>query len=181
VGSGALTDGERRPIRVRPAVELRPATDADADLLLDWANDPVTRAAGFHPALIDRGTHIGWLAARLASPKTRIWIGMRRGRDGEPAGQVDPVGQVRLEVDERGVAEVGIAVAPRARGQGVGGSLLDAGLAAARADSAFGARRFLARVRPDNAASVRLFRAAGFAEVSRDRVNGIDCLVFERD
>jgi ribosomal protein S18 acetylase RimI-like enzyme len=75
---------------------------------------------------------------------------------------------------------VGISIAPDARGRGLAGRLLEVGLAAARGDAAFGAAGFLARVRPDNAASVALFRGAGFAEVGRDVVNGVACLVFRR-
>jgi len=150
-------------------VVLRPATAADAGLLLAWANDPVTRAAGFHPEAIAIDEHERWLAARLASPATRLWIGEEDGR---------AVGQVRLERDEGGIAEIGISVAPEARGRGVARRLLATAIETGRADAAFGLTGFLARVRPDNAASLALFRGAGFAETGREVVNGLPCVVF---
>jgi len=56
----------------QPAVRLRRATASDADLLLDWANDPVTRAASFHPDPIDRSGHVRWLAARVHRKVPRL-------------------------------------------------------------------------------------------------------------
>lgn len=126
---------------------------ADADLLLGWANDPVTRAAGFHHGMIERDTHVRWLADRLASPSTRLWIGRSGNR---------PVGQVRIEAELDGTAEVGIAIAPEARGRGFGTALLRAAIEAARNDPDLGIRRLIARVRVGNVASVRLFESAGF-------------------
>ena len=42
-------------------ITLRSATMADAELLLEWANDPATRSAGFHREVIDwRRTGDGW-------------------------------------------------------------------------------------------------------------------------
>ena len=148
---------------------LRPATAADADLLLDWANDPVTRASGFHRNAISRLEHARWLAARLASPTTRLWIGV--------VGD-EPVGQIRFDREADGVAEIGIAIAPIARGRGLGRQLLAAGLAAARADASFAPAGFLARVRPENAASLALFRGAGFVETGREAVRGLASVSF---
>jgi RimJ/RimL family protein N-acetyltransferase len=132
----------------------------------------VTRAAGFRPATIEPDEHLAWLEARLASPASRLWIGLADGT---------PIGQLRLERDGAGVAEVGISIAPEARGRRLARPLLDAGLAAGRADPSFAPVWFLARVRPENAASLALFRGAGFVEVAQHEVNGLPCLVFRRD
>lgn len=153
------------------SVRVRPATPDDGDRLLAWANDPLTRAAGFHPGSIEPAEHRVWLAARLASPSTRLFIGLVDDQ---------PVGQVRFERDEDGGAEVSIAVAPEARGRGLGRRLLDAGLDAARSDSSFAVHSFVARIRPDNAASIRLFGGAGFGEAERIVVDGEACLVLRR-
>jgi RimJ/RimL family protein N-acetyltransferase len=148
-----------------PAMRLRRATDADADLLLGWANDPATRAASFHPDPIDRVGHIRWLAARLASPTTAFWI----GEDG--GGR--PIGQVRVEGEE-----ISISVAPGARGQGFGRTLLAA--AVDEAGRILPVERLLARVRVDNPASLALFVGAGFAELSRGLCEGIPCVELQR-
>jgi RimJ/RimL family protein N-acetyltransferase len=151
-------------------ITVRPATVADAQLLLDWANDPATRIAGFHHDVIDRRTHDRWLAARLASPTSRLYVGLDRDR---------PIGQVRLEGGPDGRVEVGISVAPAARGRGIGPELLRAGLMAGRAESDLRIDVYFARIRPDNAASVALFGGAGFIHVGSEDVGGEQALVYE--
>jgi len=143
----------------------------DAGRLLAWANDPVTRAAGYHPAPIHQATHARWLAERLASPSSRMFIGMEGDR---------PVGQVRLDAEADGRLEVGISVAPEARGRGVGHAMLEAALAAARADPDLPVMAFVARIRPDNAPSLALFAGAGFRPAGVGEVAGVPCLVYER-
>lgn len=151
-------------------VAIRPATARDEDLLLHWANDPVTRAASFRPEMIPASAHRDWLAGRIASPTTRLLIGQK--------GDL-LVGQVRFERERDGMVEVGISVAPGARGRGVGPALLLAGLQAARRDPTLGARLFVARVRVDNEVSARLFEGAGFRLRGRSTCDGVPCIVFE--
>jgi len=79
------------------------------------------------------------------------------------------------------VAEVGISVAPEARGRGVARRLLAAAVEAARGDPTFAPVALLARVRPENGASLALFRGAGFREIGGDVVNGLPCRVFRLD
>jgi UDP-2,4-diacetamido-2,4,6-trideoxy-beta-L-altropyranose hydrolase len=152
-------------------ITVRRATTDDAMLLLAWANDPVTRAAGFRPDPIDAATHRAWLDERLASPSSRLFVGLERDT---------PVGQVRLDVEADGRAEVGIAVAPGARRRGIGRRLLEAGLAAGLADPALHIEVFVARIRPGNVASLALFDRAGFRAAGTDVVAGVPCLVYER-
>jgi RimJ/RimL family protein N-acetyltransferase len=129
----------------------------------------VTRAAGLHPRRISRDEHERWLAARIDSPASRVLIAEEAGR---------PVGQFRLERDEDGQVEIGILTAPEARGRGVGRRLLRAGIAWARADAALAPAGFVALVRPENEPSLALFRGAGFAEVGRMTVEGVECVRF---
>ena len=145
---------------------LRPAGPADRDLLLEWANDPATRAASFHPARIEPSGHDRWFAARLASPDGGIWIGAIDGR---------PIGQVRVQRIDSERGEVSISVAAEARGRGLARPLLLAAMAAA--DRSLGVRTFIAAVRPGNAASLALFRGSGFSHESEGERNGIACLV----
>jgi UDP-2,4-diacetamido-2,4,6-trideoxy-beta-L-altropyranose hydrolase len=152
-------------------ITVRTATEADAERLLAWANDPATRAAGFHPSPIDPGEHERWLTARLASGSGRLFIGL----DGDR-----PVGQVRLEADDDGRVEVGISVAPEARGRGIGRALLEAGLAAGVSDASLRVAVFVARIRADNAASVAMFRGAGFHLARSEEWVGVPSLVYER-
>ena len=142
----------------------------DAQRLLAWANDPTVRAASFHARRIGWDEHRRWLAARLASPNCRLLIGVQ----GEMA-----VGQVRFDRNPAGTVEIGISVGGDARRRGVGAALLGAALEAVRADVAFDARAFVARVRVGNDASIRLFRGAGFRLREEASCDGVPCLVYE--
>lgn len=148
---------------------LRPARAEDRDLLLAWANDPITRAAGFHPERIDLAAHEHWLTARLADPLGRLWIGEAGGR---------PVGQLRVDRDETGRGIVGISMAPDARRRGLAGALLRAGMASAVAE--LGVTMFVAFVRPDNEASLRLFARAGYIDTGPSELAGVPCRVLVR-
>lgn len=152
-------------------VTLRPATDGDADLLLRWANDPLTRASGFHADLIEPAEHRAWLADRLARPDRPLLVAIHAG---------EPIGVIRLDPAGSGEVEVGIALAPEFRGRGLAGRVLSAGLAWAERDAALSPRSYVARIRPANARSLALFRRQGFVEAATVTVNGVPCLVLTR-
>jgi ribosomal protein S18 acetylase RimI-like enzyme len=132
------------------ALVLRRATAGDAPFVLECRNDPDAVRHSMTGTPVAAGDHESWFAHRLEHPESPLWV-----------GEVDGVrvGNVRLDVDGP-VGEVGIAVHPSARGAGHGRALLAAMLAeAARAGRV---REVVARVHRDNAASLRLFRGAGF-------------------
>lgn len=137
-------------------IELRPATAADADLLLRWRNDPETRAQSFETAEVAPREHVLWLDEKLSRPdRCRIWVAEADGR---------PVGQARIDrYGAKGVISVALAAADR--GRGLGAALIEA--ATARAVVELELERVDALVKPDNAASLAAFRRAGYAEVQR--------------
>jgi RimJ/RimL family protein N-acetyltransferase len=133
-------------------VELRPAEPGDEALLLAWANDPATRAASRVHEPIAAADHHRWLERRLATPDdARIWIGVTDGV---------PIGVVRFERRAPDAVEVSITIAPDARGRGLAGPLLQAGIDAAH--HAFGPVAILAEILSGNDTSIRLFTTAGF-------------------
>jgi len=150
------------PIRVRRAVA------GDADLLLEWANDPATRAASLSSGSIARSEHVAWLDRVVGDQRTGLWIGFVGER---------PVGQVRVALDEAGDGEVSISVAPGERGHGLAVPLLEAGLNAA---TDLGVTEFVAHVRPENEPSRRLFDRAGFRSVGRVERDGVDVVELRR-
>ena len=136
----------------------REARQADADVLWRWANDRETRQNSFSRSPIPCAAHVAWLEQRLASDATRIWV----FSDGEA-----PVGQVRFDIAD-GVAEIGITVAPERRGRGYGKAMLQQAIRCLheeRGDHVRPRASVLAR----NEASLRLFKACGFEEVSTVR------------
>lgn len=134
-------------------LSVRPVTEADSRVLWEWANDPVVRAWAFDASPITWEEHCRWFAGKRANPGCAMYLILR---DGAPAGQV------RFDVQPDGAAEIDISLAPEARGRGLGAEALE------RACEAFEllgkARVLIAVVKPDNAASRRVFTRAGFAE-----------------
>lgn len=147
-------------------MHLRPATIADADLLLGWRSDPATRAASFSSDEIPRDRHMRWLEGKLADERCALLIVEAEG---------EPVGQVRLDrVPAAGSAEIHIALAPAARGRSIGRLALCAAVSRA---AALGVTRVEARVKNDNEPSLRAFQAAGFRVVAQEA--GVVLLVTE--
>ncbi len=147
-------------------VLLRPATAGDVELLFAWVNSPdslANKLATTGP--IPRDEHVAWFAETLAKPMAAIWIVEHEGR---------PAGQVRLE--KRGKAlEVDIYVDASQRGRGLGVAMLEA--ARAKAAERWPGVPLLARVRPENWASRRLFAKAGYGAM----VVAQDHLILRRD
>jgi RimJ/RimL family protein N-acetyltransferase len=133
-------------------MELRPATGADAELLLAWRNDPDTVAWSRSPDPVSRPEHVRWLEAVLADPARRLLIAEADG----------PVGTVRFDRD--GDAwEVSITVAPSCRGRGLAAPILTAAEATLDDDTAL-----VAWIHRDNKPSLALFERAGYLRDSAD-------------
>jgi RimJ/RimL family protein N-acetyltransferase len=137
-------------------VTLRPADLSDEERLLEWRNEPTTRAASLTEGVVAPEDHGRWLRRKLADPDCALYVVL--------AG-TEPVGQVRLDRVGEGVAEVSIGLAPEARGRGAGREALR--LAETEAGERLGATTLRALVKPDNEPSLRAFAAAGYSEVSR--------------
>jgi len=90
-------------------ITLRLATIQDADLLLEWRNDPETRNASHNAAEVQRDEHISWLLRTLDNRNRRLFVAEEEGV---------PVGSVRADFSE-GVYELSWTTAPSARGRGV--------------------------------------------------------------
>ena len=137
-------------------VHLRPAALEDAELVLAWANDPVTRAASVSSATISWPDHLAWFSAQLAREDRHLFVA-----EHEHA----PVAFVRLDAsaEQPGACTISINVAPAARGRGLGVAVLEAGSAIA-AGLGFGSVHAL--IRPDNHASRRAFARAGYVHTS---------------
>ena len=150
-----LVDGRgvsRVVTRLRAAlVDLRPVEASDAELLFGWANDARTRAASFSSERIDWETHVTWLDARLRSATDRLWIGSHSG---------EVLGLVRFDAPATGCADIGVTVAPASRGVGWAAPLIDAGVRRVFATGMV--NEVIARIRPENEASIRAFESADF-------------------
>ncbi len=93
---------------------LRKATEADAETLFQWRNDPDTRENSFQTEPIPYEEHIAWLKATLRNPAQEIFI-LREGDR--------PIGQVRLSM-ENDMATISYSIDAAYRAKGYGKAIL---------------------------------------------------------
>jgi UDP-2,4-diacetamido-2,4,6-trideoxy-beta-L-altropyranose hydrolase len=145
------------------ALRTRRARLADEELLLGWANDPTTRASGFHPEPISAETHRSWYHSRLRDLDACCFYVVAT-TDGVP------VGQVRFQ--RLGSAwQVHYALGPVFRGRGLGRALLRCGLKALRAEE--GGALIFGEIRQTNRASQTVFESLGFSARAATRGDSI--------
>jgi UDP-2,4-diacetamido-2,4,6-trideoxy-beta-L-altropyranose hydrolase len=149
-GQGAARVAER--LAAYP-LQIRPARADDARLFYEWASDPLTRQMSFSTAHISWEQHLCWFEKRLHSTKCWLFVGIT------PTGF--PAGQVRLELKDR-TATLNLSIAPEQRGRGYASKL--ARLVASDALTDGWCDEVSAWVKPDNIASLKTFRKAGFEE-----------------
>lgn len=157
------------------SVRLRPAREADAALILAWRNDPATYRRYFGARPVDGREHARWFSARLSDPRCRLFV-IEPARTGLSSDR--PLGQLRLDRDARGAAEVSLSVDARARGKGTATAALRA---AARAARRWGIKRLRARTLPDNPASTIAFLKAGYRFVRLERRKGAASYLLEQE
>lgn len=144
-------------------VSVRPAEIDDGEFVWACRNDPEARAVSRSVEAIPLTDHLAWFARRLQRPETRFLI---VEADGERAGYV------RLERGDT-ETEISVALAPEARGKGVGSAAIRA---AAQVEATESGATIAAYVKNDNAASLSAFHRAGFSDDSVS--DGLHRLVF---
>ena len=150
-----------RGAKGEPGAQIRAALPGDAAALL--ALDRAVRAEGAW-MIADPDEITESLEARAdrlrAEAPGRVWLVAEIGPRIVGALLITPHRLRR----HREVGSLEILLAADARGQGLGGRLLSAGLAAARAA---GLRKVSLAVLAENERAIRLYRAAGFCEEGR--------------
>lgn len=142
-------------------VSLRLATERDMELLFHWANDKSVRKNSFSTEQISYECHQEWFHKVMGDTNEVLFI-LCVGEQ--------PVGQTRITIKED-TAMVGYSIAEQYRSQGYGKKmllLLEKYLKECYTD----VKKIRAEVKPNNAASVKVFEALGY--------DG-ECLVFEKD
>lgn len=147
-------------------ITVRHAALTDEELLLEWLNDATTRRNAFSPKPVTRSEHRAWFRSRLRNPENCVLF-IAQTTTGVPMGQI--------RFDNRGVEwEISYAVAPAFRGRGIGRTMLAAGIAELQQHKEGVA--LVGQVKPDNAASRRIFEALDFTV----RTSEPDRYVYER-
>lgn len=135
----------------------------DKEILLQWANDPVTRQNSFYSNAITPAEHEQWFSDKLNDHREIMLMAVEEGRD---------VGHVRFSMqgDE---PEVNINIAPCERGKGYGTKVLK--MAVQWLLEQKGSPKVIAHIKPDNQSSIKTFQKAGFRICSLVSFKGQDC------
>jgi UDP-2,4-diacetamido-2,4,6-trideoxy-beta-L-altropyranose hydrolase len=151
-GKGAALVAALMMTSVESQSKIRMLRAEDETLLLEWANDPVTRRNSFSPDPIPAQTHSKWFFEKLEhSDHRRFYIA-------ETENGV-PLGQVRFECKAR-EWEVHYLIAPLFRRRGLGASVLKSAMSELAHEQ--GAVSIVGRVKNDNHASRKIFESLGF-------------------
>ncbi len=140
--------------------DLRAVGIEDSEMIRQWANDAGVRAVSFQQGEIARDVHATWFQKRLADPACWMRIAVdSAGRD---------FGLLRIEGTPDAVLSISLQASHR--GLGLGERLLTEGCAAFFRERP--QKTIFAEVKPDNTASIRAFKKAGFtvAKTSGDRI-----------
>ncbi len=132
---------------------LRPVTDADAQLLFDWRNQPHIRAVSLSAAPLDWGQHVAWVARASAQEAGQWWVYSEGGR---------PLGHVNAQPQADGVWRWGFYIGAPDAPKGAGQRMLARALRAllSRPDCT----AIVAEVRAENARSIALHQRLGFQQ-----------------
>jgi RimJ/RimL family protein N-acetyltransferase len=137
---------------------LRPAIFSDIPFLWYLRNCPYIRKVSRNSKAIPLEEHIEWITpVFLGLTSKQLFIIEDRGT---------PAGYMRLDLLEKGKAEVSIALIKDFQGKGLGTKALKSALSEAKRQNA---TNVLATVHKDNVASQKLFEKLGFKKQGRQK------------
>ena len=139
-------------------IEIENAGIKDADMILNWRNDPMSLANSFSSEKIDKANHKIWFRQILKNANSLILIGKFCQTN-------EPIGMVRFETIDDTFALVSIVVDAQWRGRGLSSKLLSM---AVRKYLDQLVRVLIAEVKPENVASQRCFQKSGFVLYQRE-------------
>lgn len=128
--------------------QMKVAQFKDARFLYDLRQDPVTQQMSISQKPFDWESHCQWLQRKLKEDYARLYIAYKNG---QACGQ--------LRIDPGG--EISIAIAADFRGQGLAPQIIQTGIQLYQAEFQTN-KPIIARVKPENPASLKSFQKAGF-------------------
>ena len=131
---------------------LRKAELADLDLYYRWANDPEVRRNSFNTEHIPYEDHVNWFNKAIACDDVVLFV---------LVADDTPAGQIRINISDS-VAEISYSISSEFRGKGYGRRIVSLLIEKIKEEMP-GIKTVIARVKPDNAASMKVFEKAGFA------------------
>lgn len=136
--------------------ELIECTISDAEILYRWANDSEVRQNAFNQNEIEWPDHLEWLSKKLNSAHTLQYLLKSNGHF---------VGQIRFDLDESGEWITDYSIDKNYRGLGYGKYIISIGLDKVKSTG----RAVIARVKPENKASIHVFISMGFEKIDNNK------------
>lgn len=136
-------------------MNLRLSTISDAQLLLEWRNDELTRLNSFNSEIVSLEDHLNWFRKSLSSPNREIYIAEIKDF---------PIGTIRVDVNKDGSKELSWIVAPSQRGKGYGSLILNTFLSIYPST-------YTAQIKEENIPSVKMVKKNGFTLLSKKGSN----------
>ena len=153
---------------VAGSLSLRPAAASDARLFWKWANEPVVRQASFNSAAVGWEEHKHWFQRRRADEGSQLFIFE------DTAGRV--VATVRFEAENAATSKISVTIGPEHRGLGLAPQIIKNAVSEVLRRTRL--QKIEALIKPENTASLRAFRAAGFSFAGTTEVNGCEAAVY---
>ena len=167
-------------------LSIREVHPADCDWIYALSQEPGVRAASIRSGTFPIEEHRAWFARKMEQYRS----GGLRWYVLEEMAQM-PIGLVRYEsvkagaplwsggpaAEQDGGTEVSIALAPQARGHGMGALLLHRTEPHARKDLP---SPLIALIKPDNGGSIKTFERAGYKRVGEEERMGVKLERWER-
>jgi UDP-2,4-diacetamido-2,4,6-trideoxy-beta-L-altropyranose hydrolase len=142
-------------------LKFRTARQKDCQLLWEWANDPVVRAASFSTEPSTWENHVRWFGAKLSDPNCHYYLFLNQ--------EGVPIGQVRFDTSGD-KTEISISIAPNFRGAGFGADAIR--IASKHLFQETAITRIYAQIKPSNSSSINAFRKAGYHTAGIKSVKG---------
>lgn len=152
-------------------LSLRPVGRKDRAMLLEWANDPVTRAESFHSLPISPDEHTLWFEQTINDPSCHFFIILY--------GTAKPVGQIRFNVYPDRTARISISIRSEYRGRGFGTAAL--AKACEKIDHDTDIDTLTGYIKKENYPSRKMFEKAGFACKGIQSIEGQEAYLMVRE
>ena len=136
-------------------IKIRAASRSDCEDIYVWLCDPVSLSMFFNTSIPSYKEHKDWFNSSLNSADRKLYIG--------EVGSMK-IGICRFDRNKKnGTVEVSINLDPNCRGSGFGKRLLESSI---RCFQKIQQNDLLARIKPKNVASLKIFKSLKFQEIS---------------
>lgn len=149
-------------------MKLRYSTVKDVKLLFDWANEADVRSNAIDINQIDWDDHLAWFQKKLENKNSFILI-----------AEIDniPVGQIRFDLKSNNYL-IDYSIEKDERGKGYGLLIVKEGINDMKKHINH-LSKFIAWVKPENTASIKIFEKLGFSNKSSLFKGETELIVYE--